>query len=367
MVSRSVSQTLGGAGYLALIAQLSIYLAGLGAVYYSLIVRSISNYQGKLFAYLSLLLLGFIAIFRGGVGTDTAEYERMVGILRSPSDWYGVEPGFAVLAWLLGQLSASDVVVVRLLAVVFVGSLLVYLYKADRDETFYLLAYFLPVSFYQYSMNALRIGLASSLLLLAVQYFLRYRDRLGFAYAFFGCLFHYSLPFSVAYLCWVGRMLSPRAIFLFFGFGAALAVFVLFFYGDYLLLRVLSYGDKESPSELSGLSTVASIFVVILGVSQSSLTGSQRRLLGFSGLLFVVFFALFARFTYAGLRFLDLLEVAFPLAVLLEHGRVGRALNWKLKLSMVVAGLISAAAMLRGFLLSADKGSTPWLPFEWIF
>lgn len=120
-----------------MISESGVYIASALGCYYSLAVRAISAYRGRLFCVLSVVGLGVIAALRGGIGTDTANYEAMVAILRNPSDWYGVEPGFAMLVWMLGWFTESNVVLVRLIAVVFVVGLLLFIRRADRDETFF--------------------------------------------------------------------------------------------------------------------------------------------------------------------------------------------------------------------------------------
>ena len=51
---------------------LAVYIVGIVGVYYSLAIRVLTGYRGLFFALVAILLLGFIAIFRGSVGTDTS-------------------------------------------------------------------------------------------------------------------------------------------------------------------------------------------------------------------------------------------------------------------------------------------------------
>ena len=348
-------------------AELAIYLVGVACVYYALLVGAISGYRGKLFAVISIIAIGVVAVFRGSVGTDTANYEQMAGMLRAPSDWYGVEPGFAVLVWFLGWFTDSDVVLVRLIAAMFVAGLLVFIRRADRDEMFFLTAYFIPAIFFQYSMNALRIGLATIFLLLALQYFRRARVPQAVLHVMAGWFFHYSLLISTIYLIVSARLLSARFLMALSVAGVVFLGLVLFLFADYIVPRILAYQGMEPPGALSGLSSLIVLSVLLAGAMASSL-GSARRA-GFVIITAVSVGGAFmlARYTYAGLRVLDLLSIAVPASLLVLHGREGRTLNWKTKLAFLFAGALGLASSMRGFLLSAGEGATPWVPYEWIF
>jgi len=128
---------------------LAVYIVGIVGVYYSLAIRVLTGYRGLFFALVAILLLGFIAIFRGSVGTDTSAYEHIFDALRTLFGYDGYEPGFSILVWMLSWFTESNVVLVRLVSVLFVFGLIIYILRSDEDELFILLAYFLPVFFYQ--------------------------------------------------------------------------------------------------------------------------------------------------------------------------------------------------------------------------
>ena len=351
-----------------MIVELAIYLVGLGVLYCALVIGAVSGYRGKVFAVLSLCVLGGIAALRGDVGTDTANYELMVSVLRNLSEWYGVEPGFSLLVWVLGWLTLSDVVLVRLLAVVFLFGLLVYVRNADQDEMFFLAAYFIPSSFYQYSMNALRIGLATVFVLLAVQHFRRLRNRSGLSNLLAGCFFHYSLAISATYIAVGARLLKGHLPTVLAIFSASILMGAVgLIYGDYLLPRVAAYSDYGPPGALSGLSVVFTLLVVIWGAAFSSLSWSSRMVFVLVALVSIAATYSLARYTYAGLRVLDLLRIAIPAALLVLHGRERLAFNSRMNVALVVAGALSAVATLHRFAQDTGQVGSPWIPYEWVF
>lgn len=348
-----------------------VYIAGLGAVYcalyYALATGVLAGYRGKVAAVLSVLVLGFIAIFRGDVGTDTADYEVMVSDIRSTSERRGIEPGFAGLVSALGWVIASDGVVVRLLAVCFVIGLLVFIWRADRDEMFFLLAYFLPSSFYSYSMNALRIGLATVFFLFAIQFARRRLDLRAICSFFVGWAFHFSLVLSAAYTVVAAKFVRGFMLAVLGAFSAVFGAVIAIEYWGYFVQKIAAYSDMPPPGELSGLGPVVTLLVVVAGGYLSELKRKSRiRFLVLS--LVAVFLSFWlSRYTYAGLRLLDLLTVAVPGGLLLMHGREAVAFNDRVTSSLVLAGGLGAAAMLRGFVLSAREGGTPWIPYELFF
>lgn len=350
-----------------MISQLAVYLAGLFTAYYVLLIRAVSGYQGRLFVMFSLAALGSIAVLRGNVGTDTANYEVMVGVLRSPTAWYGVEPGFAALTAALGVFSPSDIMLVRLLAIVFIMGLVRFVWRSDKDELFYLLVFYIPASFYQHSMNAVRLGLASIFILLATQNFRR-NNRAGMiAWLLVGFSFHYSTALIAIYLAAVGRVFKLKASALVFIFVALALGGLSLIYNNYLWLRIGNYQEYSSPEKLSGTSQVVIVLMVLAGVMGSRLASFERWLLLSSGLALLLMFWLMAHYTYAGLRFLDLIKFMFPLAILIAHGRGGLQMNAVTRGSLAGAGIVATASVLRSFAISAGQGKTPWLPYEWVF
>ncbi len=344
-----------------------IYIVGWLSIYCALAVGWLTGYRGRMFAVLSILFLGVIAICRGNVGTDTANYEGMVDVAQHIENWGGVELGFSALGWLLVNVFDSEVIAVRMIAVIFVLGLLCYIQRANRDEIFFLLTYFIPTFFYQYSMNALRIGLASLVLLFSAQAWGRRHELKGMSIGVGAMAFHYSALVSLLFMITATKnWLSCRYVLLAFGF---LVIGGVGFYvnADYMLAKIALYDAHKSPHVLSGLRIIVVCSVIAFGVALSKLPRQYKLRL----ILFAIFTGLlfwgFAQISYAGLRLLDLLWLAFPLSVLIVHGQLGIALNWKMKASFSIGGVVAAVATFLGFLGSQGIGATPFLPYEWFW
>lgn len=338
-----------------------IYLAGWASLYYAMLVGWFTGYRGRLFAVLCLLLIGAIAIFRGDVGTDTTNYEYMFENFQN--GWNGVEPGFAALGSLLLSLTGSAVIAVRAISLLFFGLILLFLSRADRNEACVLLGYIVPAFSYEYGMNVLRIGLASSVLLLSVQSLRRDGKVKASVIAVSALAFHYSSLVSVLFLYASQRRWLRWSNFIVIAIAVLAVSAAIYLNIDYFLHKLTSYQVSESPSSLSGLSKVIVILVLLSGLLLSNLPRSDKVKLGLLGAAATMAFWAVARASYAGLRLLDLISFVLPLAILATHSRLGLKFNWRLKSALLAAGFIAAVATYRGFLLSAGVGVAPFLPY----
>ncbi|WP_339651727.1 EpsG family protein, partial [Halopseudomonas pelagia] len=298
------------------------------------------------------------------VGTDTANYQLMFEQFSEGYSWEGIEPGFFGLGWLLAALAPSIDIAVRAVALVFFGLIAWFVARSDHNERFLLLAYLLPAFAYQYSMNALRIGLASALLLLAVQVFRRKGDMPALCVGLLALLFHYSALFSLLFIAltqrpWLRLSTLLGLLVVLLGFAVGL-IFIDF----YLLEKIQAYQQLQAPGGLSGVSKVVPLVIMLAGMLLSSLP-RQLKLKAF--IVYSVFISaawLLTQFSYAGLRFLDLLSFSVPLSILATYSHLQLDFDRQIKVSMLAAGLVSIAGIWRGFLLERGEGKSPFLPYE---
>ena len=281
--------------------------------------------------------------------------------------WAGKEPGFVALTELLTFLIDSDVVVVRIYALLFSFGLILVACRADRDELFFLLALFIPVQFYNYSMNAVRIGLASVFILMSMQSFRRGETRSGFILLVSSLLFHYYTIISIFYFLLSTGMLKIRKFgLLIFGFVLLLCCLFLL-KADYFYDRFSAYSDYSPPNNFSGLGSALVLFLLLMSVWFSSLRSSSKVSFFIVSLGFISGAVILSRYTVAGLRVLDLLILIVPVTLLVLHSRELKTLNWQMKCFFLFSGLLGAAAIFRNFMASAGQGRSPWIPYEWIF
>lgn len=338
-----------------------VYLIGWGLIYYSLAVHAVAVYRGRAFGVLIICFFAGVAVLRGATGTDTQAYESIFSSFLTGDTSVGLEPGFAILGFLVSDLLGSAELGVRAVSALFYVLVFFYYVRADRNEGFYFLAYLVPAYFYSYSMNVLRLGIASIVFLLAVQALRRCRLFAAGSTMLAAVSFHYSILFSIGFLgvIFFARIGFFRLLFVF------LAV-ILFFYfsGDYIALKIGVYSDFEANEKYSGLSKVLVVLIFVVGVFFSRIPAPSRWRIGVLSVFFLMFSVWIAMFSYAGLRLLDLVAFVLPVVIVFAHSRSGVDFNWEVKSAFLLSGLASAGAVYRGFLGEEGVGESPFLPYE---
>ena len=342
------------------------YLLGWAVLYVGWAMQKIANYQGRAFLLFAICFFMMMAFLRGAVGTDTANYEIMLGDFVDGYTWDGREPGFVGLGWFLTMLASNAELAVRLISVVFFGMLAIFVLRSDFNERTMLMAYIMPAFAYQYSMNALRIGVASVILLMGVQLLRRRGAMPALLVGLISLLFHYSAVFTLLYVVMSQiRWKKASSLLILLSLLVFLAPVVLI--ADiYFLNKFSIYQMSDSPNILSGIGKIAPIFLIIFGVAYDVLPRPEKMKLISMSLGVTVFGWVLTQYSYAGLRLLDLISLALPIALLASYSRLKMVFGRFLNVCIILAGLISAAAVYRGFLLEQGEGETPFLPYEFI-
>lgn len=341
-----------------------VYFFGLLGVYYGFLVGWVARYRGKALLSAALTPLACTAVLRGSVGTDTLNYEAMVAAFRSTAALPALEPGFALLLGLAALVFKSDVLAIRFVSLVFVLLLLVFAARADRDELLTLFGYIVPAFFFQYSMNGLRIGLASALFLLAIQCSRR-GQRNGFGVLSLSAIsFHYSIAVSILVTLAIEKRWLSRGGIGLLAIAAVVSSAFVYLNQGYFVDKLALYAAFEPPGAWSGASKIAPVAVLLVGVLLSSLPIAERlKLLAVGGGLCASFMAV-ASFSYAGLRFLDLLAFLVPLMILVKFAQHRMALDGAMRAALLAAGVLAGAGMLLGFASSRGVGEAPFLPYD---
>src|SRR5690625_3493850 len=169
--------------------------------------------------------LGLIAVLRGAVGTDTAGvYEPYAqALLDGTGGCNTVEPLFRLTMLALTSLTDNAAVAVRLVAVVYVILQVIFFWRSTPLERQFQVLYFVPIFFFEQSMNTLRVGLAISVLMLALQYFRAQRRGVAVSLGICAALLHYSILIIPLYLVLVMTPL-PRRMSAFVGTGLAIVL-----------------------------------------------------------------------------------------------------------------------------------------------
>lgn len=340
-----------------------IYLIGWTLIFTVLTLSELTGNRFRSPIFVLLIFFTMVSVLRGDVGTDTNTYEFLVQGLSDNTDSGGMEPGFIGVSRILLGVFDSPVMVVRFFSFIFFGLLFFYIARSNKNERFMFLAYIAPAFIYQYSMNVIRLGIASGLLILATQYYNRKKIRASAALAVSAVLFHYSIMCSFAVI-WLSQMRWSRGSTVFVGvFISALMLAVFYVNMDYFQLKLASYQGFNAPGESSGLSKLAVLVVLILGVLFSNLPRPDKAKLTILGLGLGTLFWLLSAYTYAGLRFLDLLSFALPFAMLITYNRNQLDFNLAVKSSLVLAGVVGALSAFKNFLSEDGVGPSPFLPY----
>ena len=343
-----------------------IYIVGWGIMLLGLMVSEVVRNRSRIPAAVVIAFVAILAIFRGAVGTDTNTYEFLLESVDPAAFSGGVEPLFMVSGWLFKTVTGSAVGAVRLFALVLFGVLFYFLLHSNRNERFFLLSFFLPSFIYQYSMNTLRLGLASAVLLLVFQYIRRYRYSQRAALSIVALAFHYSSLFNLGFLLALRMRWTRWASMLGFAVFVVCALLVVLLNNDYFLMKLNAYQQVASPGRFSGLSKVVLIAVMLLAVIASRMPRPDKfKLLVLAVLLTAASFGL-ATVSYAGLRFLDLLSFSLPLAVMVIYNDYELDFDWAIKLGLSLVGLISVVASYRNYLQESGQGPSPFLPYHFL-
>jgi len=338
-----------------------VYLLGWGVIYFIRLSEFISGYRGRALGFFTLLVFAVIAIFRGATGTDTANYELILTNLSLDTLWNSVEPGFGIVGLFFTEVLGSAQLGVRAIAALFYLLVGYYYYRSDRNEVFVLFSYWAPAFFYAYSMNGLRIGIASVLLLLAVQLLRRGRAFKSGVVILAAVSSHFTILFSVVYII-TNHLTNVKWRYLILV--SVIGCLILYVIQEYLILKVGLYSDMESPGSLSGYSKVIVVIILAFGVIFSSLSLVSKTRVVFMTILFTGAAVKLTSYSYAGLRFLDLISFALPIIILMLHNESKLHFNWKIKSFFILAGFIATLFLYRGYLIESGHGKSPFLPYE---
>jgi hypothetical protein len=342
-----------------------IYIFPISLLYIYLALDSPDFRYSNLF-YLLISILGVISIFRGAVGVDTINYEFIVKIIRSSGSLLITEPGFAIIVRVLSNLFDSDMVVVRMLTLVYVALTIIYFMKADKNEKYFLISYMIPAFYFIFSMNTTRIGLAAMIFILCVQHANKLKGEHKLWTPFISIFFHYSMLFSGFYrLASIVRWRLKHSIF------AALILlcfaYLIFLNTGYFLQKWIEGEGIQSPSRYSGLSQMLISSLLLVGLLQSKVPKQRKiQLIVISSGLMILFYYV-SQFSYNGLRALQLISLVLPIIILNFYQNYNLRFGLSVRICLFFSGLISFAAFFRNIYIDNGIGVAPFLPYKSVF
>jgi hypothetical protein len=339
-----------------------IYLVGWFSVYVALFFERVGGFKYLLPSFLICIPILFIAFFRGDVGIDTTTYDHMTFKIIN-GDVNGVfEPGFELYVKIMAFLGIDGLLIVRFVAAIIFISLFFIAKKGGHNTSYYILSFFIPIFYFDFSMNAMRLGVAVCLFFISVLY---YKDSKIFAsliFALFSVSFHSSaiLIFSIFIL--YNLRFSVKHLTLFFVFLIS-SGFVFFLGQQYFIYKLEAYNEFQSPSSLSGLRHFVYISILNLALYFSNL-GSKNKIKFFILTTFLFFsFFLVSRYSYAGLRLLEILTLVYSFVIVYEIDKNNLSISSISKVFYLVGGLFGVIVIYKGYLYNYATSSS-FLPYS---
>ena len=343
-----------------------IYIICTLFIYYFASLSYLSKARLTSLYLIPIIAFSLVSIFRGDVGTDTAMYQTIASRITNNEAIIGVEPAFHFLLYLINKGTADPTLTIRIISFLF-SLFLLFLFKiSNQNWRFFLYFYFIPAYYFNYSMNGLRIGIASLLIIYSL--ILLYEKKFkSISAAFLSVLFHYSSLLLLALIQISSRRLITKTNLKLLFIGLIVCATILYLKQDYFLFKLQSYANFSSPGLLSGTRNIIIIIVFLLGIITCNMHVNDKLKFISITLVSTILAWILARYTYAGLRVLDLICLATPLIIVLYYEQKRIALPTSLKLSFTIAGLLSAAAMINGFYKDQGLGPSPFLPYKTLF
>ncbi|ULH06406.1 EpsG family protein [Alcaligenes faecalis] len=326
-----------------------------------------SRYTGKFFFILLFIVLAAASTLRGLVGTDTHSYEHIIEEYINQVGKLNWEPVFGFLFYGFADLTQSPTLTVRLVTLSISVVFFAYFIYASKDEAFVFVIYFLPVFYFSYSMNALRLGMGSVFILHAAHQLARYKYVNFTGLGALAVLSHYSHALSVFYLYLLSRKIAIKWYFLSVILVPLFFLLLFYFKHQYFSEKLNLYLTFSAPSIFSGAPKVLSCILLILAGLTSSISRELKIRFALLSLamLFLAYSLVFI--SYAGLRFLDLISFLIPLAFLNLHTSEKETLTKSSKWLIATASVISLLFLYRSFVNEEHSSISPFLPYKLLF
>lgn len=265
--------------------------------------------------YVFALPLILLALLRGEVGPDTTSYiQNAQDILwwggQAPSN----EVGYELLVRVLELFTSDPRVVVGLISLFAAVLFFMMLHMWDEGRCILSLI-LIPVSYFDFTMNGLRMGIAFPLAVISILQFDKKRLVLFYvlAIASISIQMTAALLLLMLFLARWGVKLSLRGAVYGLLIGASVLYPAYYLFGDRIAYKVLTYSVMSSPTSLSGVGPLLiSLCACLLAVWISK---KSRRYLGVTFLLVQLACFRISSFSYAGLRFQEMALFAQLLAL----------------------------------------------------
>lgn len=332
-----------------------------------LMIRALPLRESKATGFILIVIFAAFAGLRGMVGTDTWQYTHIVGAIGNGSPVF-LEPGFVFLAKIFTSLTENTTLAVNSFSILFFAFAAIYLVRATRTEAIYLLALFAPQSFIMYSFNGLRIGLASIIFILALQFWRREKKLVVFILIALAVSLQHTILLPIAlFFMFIKpimrrKYLIMRLVIAFFVFGSVA------FLNEYIFEKVNSYSNFERFSPLSGLSYIIKFTVLMPFIWRLPVPKKEIQSKFYLSFVIIIAGLLIATQSYAGLRILNMMMWLVPLLFIysLENGENAGP---RFYTGLALTGFVGSLFTLRNIASSTGNLGTPspFLPYHFMW
>lgn len=366
-----------------------IYYASVFLLYYAWIGFSLRYIQRhrNLFCILGILPLMLLAVLRGDVGTDTAVYVQIVsgirdmgqavsGYANTPIAGYGE---FTAMVKMLLWFTANPRAILSMIAI-FTTVILIRTSLFSERATLLLVTCIVPVFYLDMTMNGVKYGLAFAVATYAILQSYQGNWRVSGILQAIAVFMHTStlILFFVTWLLINNEKQKKHLLMTVLAVGM---VFSLSSYitsaplpitsapssngGEYWHGKYVVYAQQQSPSLLSGLSTLMlSLATLWLLHYKNSLGRSltKRQFVSMIGLVALMFIV--AKLSYAGLRLQSV--VLFAIFVNMQYKPELEELTASraMKVNLFLIGALGAAFFIKSIISTEGFGASPFLPYK---
>lgn len=338
------------------------YVSSFLFFYFWLFLAKRINGLPSLFIVVGALPLVFLSLFRGNIGTDTANYLSIFeAIQSSPESIPKIEPVFYGIS--LGLMSVFDDsrVVIGLFA--FITTLVLFFSSIRFEKDCQIFgAAVIPIFYQSMTMNGIRYGLSFAIVILSALYFQRGNKKLFIVTALFSGLIHLSgLFLAVLFYLLVNKNRNSYIVII------AMAIGTIIFFEDALLIKFFAYSELESPSVTSGLSllflSLAVIFIFMVEKNLNYKFGVQIFII----LFLVISSFILTKFSYAGLRMQSLVLYLIFLIMQYRFAEGGVALSGRRYALLIVIGFLGVGFNLNNYINEDVDNLSPFLPYKFVW
>lgn len=333
-----------------------------------LLTRGLSAFASKVTGFILIGIFAALAGIRGMVGTDTWQYTHIIKSIGNGA-FVPLEPGFYYLAKIFTSLTDDATLAVNSFSILFFAFAVIYVLRATRTEMIYFFAYFAPQSFIMYSFNGLRVGIATMVFILALQFWRREKRVKSLGLLLFAVSFHYTIILAITiYFLFIEPLRRRRYLLqklLTLTFIGAMVVLL----NDYLLDKKDSYSTFGALSPLAGISYLIKLpllmtFIWKLPVPRNEIRSKFYLSMGLLGAGLLLSFQ-----SYAGLRILNIIDWLVPL-LFIYSVKTGENVGSRFHSGLALVGFVGALGVLRNIAGSTQEAvgsQSPFLPYHFMW